>query len=187
MGFITFIIVTKLVNNSTIFIAQARSWGSFSSSVKTILKLVYLTVLWTPLHQSMKYLKCIRAKLFEQTNCLPDARAVLLFAMEEPRCLIWMQQVQIYTKIRPSSLSCYHFCIHWSVLIIDYKCEDGRFSVPARCVTISNPNSLSSCETGVNPGLRSWNARMWLSSMSGSHWWHLFHKEVKTWESTSWF
>jgi hypothetical protein len=38
---------------------------------------------------------------------------------------------------------------------IDYECEDGRFPVPASCVTISNPNLLSSSETGVNPGIRS--------------------------------
>ncbi len=39
---------------------------------------------------------------------------------------------------------------------IDYGCEDGRFSVSASCVTISNPDSLSSSETGVNPGIWSW-------------------------------
>jgi hypothetical protein len=38
---------------------------------------------------------------------------------------------------------------------IDYRCEDGRFLVSASCVTISNPDSLSSSETGVNPGIRS--------------------------------
>jgi hypothetical protein len=41
-------------------------------------------------------------------------------------------------------------------LCLDYRCEDGRFPVPASCVTISNPDSLSSSETGVNPGIRSW-------------------------------
>ncbi len=28
---------------------------------------------------------------------------------------------------------------------------------------------------------------IWISSMSASHWWHLFHKNVKTWDSISWF
>ncbi len=37
----------------------------------------------------------------------------------------------------------------------DYSCEDGRFPVPASCVTISNPDSPSSSETGVNTGTRS--------------------------------
>jgi hypothetical protein len=40
--------------------------------------------------------------------------------------------------------------------VIDYRCEDGRFPVSARSVTISNPNSLSSREAGDNPGIRSW-------------------------------
>ncbi len=43
---------------------------------------------------------------------------------------------------------------------VDYRCEDVRFPVPASCVTISNPNSLSSSETGVNPGIRSWKKHL---------------------------
>jgi hypothetical protein len=39
---------------------------------------------------------------------------------------------------------------------IDWRCEDGRFPVSASCVTIPNPDSLSSSETGVNLGIRSW-------------------------------
>ncbi len=39
---------------------------------------------------------------------------------------------------------------------IDHRCEEGRFQVSASFVTISNPDSLSSCETGVDPGIRSW-------------------------------
>jgi hypothetical protein len=35
------------------------------------------------------------------------------------------------------------------------RCEDGRFPVSAICVTISNPDSLSSSKTGVDPGIRS--------------------------------
>ncbi len=38
---------------------------------------------------------------------------------------------------------------------IEYKCEDCRFPVSASCVTIST-NSLSSSETGINSGTRSW-------------------------------
>ncbi len=34
-------------------------------------------------------------------------------------------------------------------------CEDGNCPVFASCVTISNPDSISSSETGVNPGMRS--------------------------------
>jgi hypothetical protein len=38
---------------------------------------------------------------------------------------------------------------------LDNRCEDGRFLVSARSLTISNPNSLSSSETGINRGIRS--------------------------------
>ncbi len=40
----------------------------------------------------------------------------------------------------------------------DCRCEDGRFLVSASCVTIPKPDSHSSWETGVNPGLRSWES-----------------------------
>jgi hypothetical protein len=36
-------------------------------------------------------------------------------------------------------------------LVIDCGCEDGRISVFASFVTISDPNTLSTSETGVNP------------------------------------
>jgi hypothetical protein len=38
---------------------------------------------------------------------------------------------------------------------IAHRCDDGRFPVSASCLTISNPGSPSSSETGVNPGIRS--------------------------------
>ncbi len=43
---------------------------------------------------------------------------------------------------------------------IDYRCEDGRFLVSTSCVTISNPDSLCSCATGVNLGIRSWKKHL---------------------------
>jgi hypothetical protein len=36
---------------------------------------------------------------------------------------------------------------------IDYRCEEGCFLVPTRCVTISNLDSLSSSETWLNAGI----------------------------------
>ncbi len=41
---------------------------------------------------------------------------------------------------------------------IDYRCEDGRSPVSTSCVTISNPDSHSSSETGVDPKIRSWKS-----------------------------
>jgi ribosomal protein L37AE/L43A len=38
---------------------------------------------------------------------------------------------------------------------IDYRCADGRFLESPSFVAISNPASLPSSETGVNPGIRS--------------------------------
>jgi hypothetical protein len=41
---------------------------------------------------------------------------------------------------------------------LDYRCEVGSFPVFPGCVTISNPCLLSSSETDVNPGIRSWKS-----------------------------
>ncbi len=42
---------------------------------------------------------------------------------------------------------------------IDYRCEDGRSQVSAvSCVIISDPDSLSSSETRVNFGIRSFKS-----------------------------
>jgi hypothetical protein len=44
----------------------------------------------------------------------------------------------------------------WNIVMtIDYRFASGRFPVTASCVTISNPDSRSSSETGVNPGIKS--------------------------------
>jgi hypothetical protein len=53
-------------------------------------------------------------------------------------------------------LRLYNLCVQ----CIDYRCEDGRFPVLASCVTISNPNLLSSSDTGVDPGIRSWKKHL---------------------------
>jgi hypothetical protein len=37
---------------------------------------------------------------------------------------------------------------------MDYRSKDGLFTVSASCVTIPNPNSFSSPETGFNPGIK---------------------------------
>jgi hypothetical protein len=75
-------------------------------------------------------------------------------------------------------------------VLIDYRCEDGRFPVSASCVTISNLDSLSSSKTVVTPGIRSWKKKTLISLsllMSESHWWHLLHREVKSGDWTTWF
>jgi hypothetical protein len=39
---------------------------------------------------------------------------------------------------------------------VDYRFEDGPSSVSVSCVTISKPDSLCNSDTGVNPGIKSW-------------------------------
>ncbi len=52
--------------------------------------------------------------------------------------------------------NCRWLLLTFEYFLIDYRCEDGCFPVSASCLTISNPDSLSSSETGNNPGIRSW-------------------------------
>jgi hypothetical protein len=41
---------------------------------------------------------------------------------------------------------------------IDYRWECGRFPMSTSFLTVSNPESLSSSETGVDPGIRNWKS-----------------------------
>jgi hypothetical protein len=50
--------------------------------------------------------------------------------------------------------------------MLDYRGKDGKFLVPASCVTTSNHNSLSKSETGVIPGMRSWNKHLYLNELN---------------------
>ncbi len=65
-----------------------------------------------------------------------------------------------HSSRRSSAHSCEHIARIWAILFqirIDYRCEDGRFSMSASCVAISSPNSLiSSSETGGY----SWNKKL---------------------------
>ncbi len=51
-------------------------------------------------------------------------------------------------------------------LNIDYSCKDGRFWEFATWVTISNPDSLSSSETRVDTGIRSWKMHLYLTELN---------------------
>ncbi len=76
------------------------------------------------------------------------------------------------------------------VVTIDYRCEHSPFPVSASCVTISNPDSLSSSGSEVYFEIKGWKigrALIWMSLMSKSRWWYLFHEEVKSRDSTAWF
>jgi hypothetical protein len=86
-----------------------------------------------------------------------------------------------------SSCVCPFIClVVWRLEHRLYGCQDGRFPVSASCVTISKPNPFSSIDIGFNPGIRTWKKSLiWMRSMSRSHWWYLFHEEVKSWDSTT--
>ncbi len=58
----------------------------------------------------------------------------------------WLKDIEMKRKNR--WVWCLCGCVH-----IDYRCEVGRFPVPKSCVTFSNPDLLSSRETGVDPGI----------------------------------
>jgi hypothetical protein len=56
-------------------------------------------------------------------------------------------------------------------------------------VAISNHRfAFQQWKQGVNPRIRSWikHSSDWARCQKG-HWWYLFHKEVKSWDSTTWF
>jgi hypothetical protein len=72
---------------------------------------------------------------------------------------------------------------------IAYRCGDGHFSMFESCETISNPNSLSNSETGVDTRIRVWKKKHFekKSLTLGSHcWWYLFHEKAKSWVLTTW-
>jgi hypothetical protein len=73
----------------------------------------------------------------------PSCRYISLSLLPGPNHVLYcIVQVSEITEI--SSESC-------GSVTIDYRCEDGRSLSSASCVTISNPNSLSSSEPGVIP------------------------------------
>ncbi len=74
-----------------------------------------------------------------------------------------------------------------AMIIYDINVKTVVFRCP-QVASISNPGLLSSSETGVNPGIRSEKSTyFWMRSISEIYWWYLFHKEVKSRDSTTWF
>ncbi len=88
----------------------------------------------------------------------------------------WLWQNQGSSHTQPASQSCdqninahtVSFDVLVNRILVEtrneltyYRWEDGPFPVFASCVTISNPNSLSSSETGVNAWMKSF-VRKWL-------------------------
>jgi hypothetical protein len=86
-----------------------------------------------------------------------------------------------------------HAYIRWHLWngnkIIEYISEDGRFLLSASCVTTSNPELFSSSERRVNT--QPWNTQLRkalvCNFISQNHWLHIFHKEVRSWDSTKGF
>jgi hypothetical protein len=73
---------------------------------------------------------------------------------------VWTRRIPACSKKRTPSrhkLIMYAFIVAGNLKTghIYSTCEDGRFAVSSCCVAISNPESLSSSETGINPGIRS--------------------------------
>jgi hypothetical protein len=73
---------------------------------------------------------------------------------------------------------------------IDYTCEYDRLSlcVYAKNVTIQTSILFPALTQGLILEWEAEKALIWMSSMAAeSHWWHLFHKKVKSWDSTTRF
>jgi hypothetical protein len=69
-----------------------------------------------------------------------------------------------------------------AVNILDHRWEDGPLRDNVKSTL------LFSSEKGVNPGIWSWkNTTIWITFMSEIYQRYLFHKEMKSWDSTTWF
>jgi hypothetical protein len=77
----------------------------------------------------------------------------------------------------------YSVFLHASTM--DSRCEEGSFPVYASCMTISNPDSLFSNGTGLNPGIRSFKKHStdWARCQRATRGIY-FTKKVKSWYST---
>ncbi len=89
---------------------------------------------------------------------------------------------------------CVYHCVlsSKSDVIMDFRCEGGNFPVSSSSVTISNPHSLSSSETGINHEKKEILKKMtkvltWMSSILESHRCYLFYSEEKSYDCTTWF
>jgi hypothetical protein len=58
------------------------------------------------------------------------------------------------------SSSYFDSLVHMTIKPWSIDVKPVAFTVSASCVTISNPASLSSSETGLNPGIRSWKKHL---------------------------
>jgi hypothetical protein len=89
---------------------------------------------------SQKYCFCIHSKFFWTIHRPETPKQCKKLMIRTKHSIVWF--------------------LLFSVVSLDYRCGDGRFLVSSSCVTYSNPISLSSNETGDNPGIRSWKLQL---------------------------
>jgi hypothetical protein len=67
----------------------------------------------------------------------------------------WNQEVilVLWESMPPMALKKFKL-LHLANTTIDYRCDDGRFQMPASCVKITNHVMLSSSEIGVNSEIK---------------------------------
>jgi hypothetical protein len=73
---------------------------------------------------------------------------------------------------------------------VDYRCEEGRFTMSASTRDHLKPRyALQENGGQFGDGYKKLRRTLffWMSSISESHWWNLLHKEVKSWDFSTWF
>ncbi len=73
------------------------------------------------------------------------------------------------------------------IFSIDYRCEHGRFWCLRVAWQFKARTRFSAVKQGLILEKEAVKELIWMSLRSESHWWYLFHKEVKSWDSTTWF
>jgi hypothetical protein len=151
----------------------------------------YLCELWTgPMPREMYSKTCWKAKKYMVNHAMNWVRLIcihwaLLSLWTWPCIIDYRCEDRKHGGVKRP-----HWCHFDSlfqktpVIAIDYRCDNGRFWVSTSLWSSPNPTLLSSSETRVNLGIKSRKVLIWIRSMSESHWWHLFQRNLKTWGTT---
>jgi hypothetical protein len=109
----------------------------------------------------------------------------------------------LYLKISQNVINCHSYCQFFFFFFEkaskqsrrskaqctkDYRCEDGRVPVTANCLHFQTPIRFPAMKHGLGLEYKAKKkSLLWMKLMSESHWWNLFNKDVKSWDSTTCF
>jgi hypothetical protein len=95
------------------------------------------------------------------------------------------QRLCLEILVQIKCIKIYHYIYKLHPYTIDMK------TVVFRCPWVvwqfQTPIYFPAVKLGLILKYEAEKALVWMSSMSESHWWYLFYKEVKSWDSTTWF